>query len=193
MTTETIDLSEGGFNQSYGGTPPWGIGRHQPVFVQLATAGEIRGSVLNIGCGTGENALYLPAMGHEVWGIDSARAAIEKARGKSLQRGIRVNFRLVDALVIDSGFFHVLSDEDRARFAHSVATVFEPNGRYFMMCFCEQESREGPRRSTLHEIRSTFRDDLAIESIRETKFETTLHEGGAWAWLVSLTRNLSGR
>jgi cyclopropane fatty-acyl-phospholipid synthase-like methyltransferase len=203
MTSETIDLPEGGFNQSYSGTPPWDIGRPQPVFVQLATAGEIRGRVLDIGCGTGENALYLAGLGHDVWGIDFARAAIEQARSKSLQRGIRVNFRVVDALdlscvgqtfdtVIDSGFFHVLSDEDRPRFAHSLATVLEPKGRYFMLCFCEQETREGPRRVTHHDIRSTFRDGWTIEHIREAKFETTMHEGGAWAWLASLTRSPSG-
>jgi cyclopropane fatty-acyl-phospholipid synthase-like methyltransferase len=199
MATHTINLSGVGFNQSSSGAPPWDIGRPQPVFVQLSTAGEIRGRVLDIGCGTGENALYLAALGHDVCGIDFAYAAIEQARKKSLQRGIWVNFRLVNALdlpclgqtfdtVIDCGLFHVLSDEGRLRLAQGLTTVLDPGGRYFMLCFCEQETREGPRRITQHEIRSTFRNGWTIESIREAKFETTMHEGGAWAWLASITR-----
>jgi hypothetical protein len=46
------------FNTSYKGTPPWDIGRPQKEFVDLVSRGEIHGSVLDIGCGTGEHALF---------------------------------------------------------------------------------------------------------------------------------------
>jgi len=199
MSTETTTRPEGGFNQSYSSTPPWDINGPQPAFVRLAQSGHIVSRVLDVGCGTGENALYLAGLGHDVWGIDSARAAIEKARTKSLQRGIQVNFRLVDALAlpslgmtfdtaIDSGLFHVFSDEERTEFVRSLEAVLVPGGRYFMLCFSERETREGPRRVTQAEIRESFRDGWIVNDIGEAKFETLIHEGGAWAWLASITR-----
>ena len=199
MGGQEITRPEEGFNQTYNGVAPWDIERPQPAFVELAQAGEVRGSVLDAGCGTGENALYLAGLGHEVWGVDSALAAVQKARSKSLQRGIRVNFRLVDALelgclgktfdtVIDSGLFHVFSDEERIRFRESLAAVLVPGGNYFMLCFSERETREGPRRITQAEIRSFFQDGWTVNYIREARFETNIHNGGALAWLTSITR-----
>ena len=64
------------FESAYrGGPPPWDIGRPQKEFVELVRRGEITGSVLDIGCGTGEHALFFAAEGHEVWGIDSTPLA----------------------------------------------------------------------------------------------------------------------
>ena len=80
-----------------GGTP-WEIGRPQSAFVSLAQSQQIRSPVLDVGCGTGENALYLASLGLDVNGIDSARAAIETARDKARVRHVRANFRVVDAL-----------------------------------------------------------------------------------------------
>ncbi len=199
MGGQEITRPEEEFNQTYNGVAPWDIERPQPAFVELAQAGEVRGSVLDAGCGTGENALYLAGLGHEVWGVDSALAAIQKARSKSLQRGVRVNFRLVDALelgclgktfdtVIDSGLFHVFSDEERIRFRESLAAVLVPGGTYFMLCFSERETREGPRGIAQAEIRSFFQHGWTVNYIREARFETNIHDGDALAWLASITR-----
>ncbi|MDD1668838.1 MAG: class I SAM-dependent methyltransferase [Methanomicrobiales archaeon] len=87
------------FDSAYkGGPPPWDIGRPQKEFVELVRRGEIIGSVLDIGCGTGEHALFFAAEGHEVWAIDSAPLAIEKAKEKAAERGLRVHFLVMDAL-----------------------------------------------------------------------------------------------
>jgi SAM-dependent methyltransferase len=58
------------FEQAYQGQAPWDTGRPQPAIIKLAEAGQIRGSVLDVGCGTGENLLYLAARGHEACGLD---------------------------------------------------------------------------------------------------------------------------
>jgi predicted RNA methylase len=49
--------------------------RPQATVVPLAKAGEIVGSFLDVGCGTGESALSLAALGHEVLGVDASPAA----------------------------------------------------------------------------------------------------------------------
>ncbi len=138
------------FDSAYGGIPPWDIGHPQKEFIRLAEEGEIGGRVLDVGCGTGENALYLAHLGFEVWGIDGAQSAIKKAREKAKERGIKANFLTGDALklqslqkrfdtVIDCGLFHVFTDEERPIFATSLSSVLYPSGRYFMLCFSEHE------------------------------------------------------
>ncbi len=80
------------FQKSYLGPAPWDIPGPQPAFVGLEEAGAIHESVLDAGCGTGENALYLASRGHEVWGIDFVPVAIERAREKAKQRGLTAHF-----------------------------------------------------------------------------------------------------
>ena len=70
------------FDSAYRGTPPWDIGRPQKEFIDLVRRGEITGSVLDIGCGSGDNALFFAQEGFDVWGIDSSPLAIQKAREK---------------------------------------------------------------------------------------------------------------
>ena len=77
------------FDSAYRGTPPWDIGRPQKEFVELVRRGEISGSVLDIGCGTGEHALFFAGEGYEVWAIDSAPLAIQKAKEKAAERGLK--------------------------------------------------------------------------------------------------------
>jgi SAM-dependent methyltransferase len=86
------------FDSAYKGTPPWDIGRPQKEFIELVRRGELSGSVLDIGCGTGENALFFAGEGYEVWGIDSAPVAIQKAKEKAAGRGLKVHFLVLDAL-----------------------------------------------------------------------------------------------
>ncbi len=188
------------FNSIYEGIPPWDIGRPQKEIIRLAHAGEISGRVLDAGCGTGENALYLAGLGFEVWGIDAAPLAIKKAKEKASERGITVNFLVSDALkfqslrtnfdtVIDCGLFHVLSDEERPIFAASLSSALFPGGKYFMLCFSEHEPGSlGPRRVTQAEIQATFNKCWKINYIREAEFESTFGAKGVKAWLSSITR-----
>jgi SAM-dependent methyltransferase len=187
------------FLSAYDGVPPWDIGRPQPVFARAHDAGWIRGAVLDVGCGTGENALHLAARGRPVLGIDAAPAAIEKARAKAAARGLPGEFEVHDArdlgslgrrfdTVIDSGLFHVFSDADRPRFASSLRKVLRPGGSYLLLCFSDrQPGEEGPRRVSEAEIRATFAAHWRIDFIREARFETHNHPGGAMAWFASIT------
>ena len=188
------------FNSAYESTPPWDIGRPQKEFIRLAEDGEISGRVLDAGCGTGENALYLASLGFEVWGIDSAPSAIKKAKEKAKKREISVNFLVCDALklqllqnkfntVIDCGLFHGFTDEERPIFVASLSSAIYPDGKYFMLCFSEQEpGLYGPRRVTQAEIRAVFYKGWKINYIREAEFESTFGAEGVKAWLSSITR-----
>ncbi|MFQ5574884.1 MAG: class I SAM-dependent methyltransferase [Terriglobia bacterium] len=179
---------------------PWDIGRPQSAIVALEREGELSGTVLDIGCGTGDNALFVAGMGYEVWGVDTAPTAIKRARQKAAEAGLDAHFELVDALelgalerrfdtFVDSGLFHTLSDEARPVFKSSLEGVAKPGSTYFMLCFSELEPPGwGPRRVTKEEIRATFGDGWRVNYIRSSAFDSALErDDPVRAWLASLT------
>jgi SAM-dependent methyltransferase len=188
------------FEASYrSGDAPWDLGGPQPAIVALAEAGRITGSVLDIGCGTGENALYLAGRGHAVFGLDGSATAIEQARAKAAARGVPVEFHLWDALelgrlrksfetVIDVGLFHVFSDGERRRYAESLAEVTASGSDLFILCFSTAEPPGGgPRRVDEEEVRGAFRGHFATMEVRPAQLA---RRGGppAQALLACLTR-----
>ena len=193
------------FESIYAGQPRWEIGRPQKAI--LDTADRITGSVLDTGCGTGENALYFARRGQSVTGIDFLAEPIRLAQQKASERGLTATFRVMDALalkelpevfdsVIDSGLFHVFGDEDRRRYVEGLASVLNPGGRLFLLCFSDAEPGEqGPRRVSKKEIDDAFADGWVVESIKPTRFEVrpdpndiSFSEGGPRAWFVVVRR-----
>jgi SAM-dependent methyltransferase len=188
------------FEEAYRGTPPWDIGRAQPAFEELADAGEIAGPVLDAGCGTGENALFLAARGLEVVGVDAVPAAVEAARAKARERGLEVEFLVSDALrlgelgrsfatVIDSGLFHTFDDDERLSYVRGLAAVLRPRGRACVLCFSEREAGSGgPRRVTQAELRDAFdRPPFRVLSI-EPAVMASNGGPGRQAWLAKAER-----
>jgi cyclopropane fatty-acyl-phospholipid synthase-like methyltransferase len=189
------------FENIYSGQPPWEIGRPQKPFVDAAD--RITGAVLDAGCGTGENALYFAGRGQPVTGIDFLTGPVQRAKQKAGERGLSATFLEMDALAlknlpakfesaIDSGLFHVFSDVDRKRYVDGLASVLNPGGRLFLLCFSDAEPGEqGPRRVSRKEIEAVFAQGWAIESLEPSRFETRpdvkefqFSEGGPHAWFV---------
>jgi SAM-dependent methyltransferase len=184
---------------------PWDIGRPQPAFARLAEAGRLTGRVLDVGCGTGEHALLAARHGADATGVDVAPAAIERAQAKAAQRGLTVRFVVGDALdleplglagtidtVIDSGVFHVFSDEDRPRYVAGLASVLKPGGTAYLMCFSDrQPGGFGPRRVRQDELRDAFAAGWTVESISADSFDINPLQGTtqAQAWLAVLRRD----
>ena len=166
----TIDRNT--FESIYAGQPRWEIGRPQKAFLNVAD--QITGSILDSGCGTGENAFFFASRGHKVTGIDFLEEPINRAKQKAAERGLTATFLVMDALalkdlpevfdnVIDSGLFHVFSDDDRRRYVEGLATVLKPGGRLFFLCFSDEEPGEqGPRRVSRKEIEDAFAEGWAV-------------------------------
>lgn len=209
MTAERVER----FNASYvDGRPPWDIGRPQPAITRLAAEGQITGSVVDVGCGTGENVLHLASLGCEVTGFDFAPAAIAQARRKAAERRLDATFIVADVLdlgtyesrfdsAIDSGCFHVFDDEDRRHYTASVRGALRTGGTLFLVCFSERQPGDwGPRRVTQAELRAAFAEGWRVNWIRAAHFEVgpQIREiiGGEGpespprieAWLMAATR-----
>ena len=158
------------FESAYAGQAPWDIGRPQKAIIDVAD--RIAGSILDAGCGTGENALFFAGRGHKVTGIDFLAEPIERARRKAAERGLEATFLVMDALAlkdipevfdtaIDSGLFHVFDDEDRRRYVEGLASVLKPGGRLFLLCFSDEEpGTQGPRRVSTAGDRGRLRRGL---------------------------------
>lgn len=193
------------FENFYTGKAPWDIGKPQGTYVALGD--RITGPVLDAGCGTGENALYVASLGRRVTGIDFLQEPIRRAQIKAVERGLSVDFLVKDALtlgdwdkrfasVIDCGLFHVFSDDHRRRYVQGLARVVEPGGRVFLMCFSDQEpGTEGPRRVSKQELYDAFADEWDVESIEPCRFEVNseftdvkFSEGGPKAWRAIIRR-----
>ncbi len=189
------------FENLYAGQPRWEIGRPQQAL--LSVADRITGSVLDSGCGSGENALFLAGRGQRVTGIDFLAEPINLAKQKAAERGVKATFLVMDALalkelpevfnnVIDSGLFHVFSDEDRRRYIEALAAVLKAGGRLFLLCFSDAEpGDQGPRRLSKREIADAFSNDWVVESIEPSRYEvrpdpkdSSFRDGGPRAWFV---------
>ena len=89
MTEPGINIEDVDFEQLYQGKSPlgprmpWDIGAAQPAIVALEDAGEFTGEVADLGCGLGDNAIFLASRGHHVTGLDGAPSAIEEARARA--------------------------------------------------------------------------------------------------------------
>ncbi len=195
------------FEQMYQGQAPWDTGRPQPAIIKLAEAGQIRGSVLDVGCGTGETLLYLATRGHEALGLVFVSVAIERAKAKAAQRGINAHFIVRNALelkklgrqfdtVIDCGLFHTFTDDERPAFIKGLADVLGHGGSLYILCFSDEEPGiEGPRRISQQEIRDAFHDGWTIQRIEATQFDSIppkdgpkFSPGGPKAWLATIGR-----
>lgn len=191
---------------------PWDIGRPQRAFVEAggAIARRSDGSparVIDIGCGTGDLALWLAAQGCAVTGVDFLAAPLDAARRKAHARGLAVNFLQMDALsigelperfdaAVDCGLFHTFDDTGRAAYGRALANLLEPGSRLFILCMSDAEpGTHGPRRISARELRAAFAGGWEVESIEPSRFEVVpgipgaeFTSGGARAWFVTVRR-----
>jgi SAM-dependent methyltransferase len=172
--------------------------------VKVVRAGELNaGRVLDVGCGTGENALYFVEDGFSVVGVDLSTRAIGAAKAKATERKLKVDFRIANALsldfkndyfdnAIDSGLFHTFNDSSRVDFAREIARVLKTGGKYFMLCFSDKEPTNwgGPRRISKQEIETTFSPLFKINYVIDAFFATRIHNNGGRAYLTSATKSL---
>ena len=182
------------WNESYAsGQLPWDTGEAEPVLVEFVTAGGVtQGRALEIGAGTGTNAIWMAERGFDVLGVDLAPLAVEKAQTKMKGRALRCRFAAWDILaapppdgpfqfVFDRGCFHVFDEAgEREKFAAHVAGALAPGGLWLSLIgSTEGEAREvGPPRRTAREVALAIEPALEIVELRSAEF----HTHGARAW-----------
>jgi SAM-dependent methyltransferase len=182
------------------GAPPWDIGRPQPAVVRLAAAGGFAGTVLDAGCGTGENALHVASFGLPVLGVDVAETALAIARAKTRNRNLEVEFAAVDAFaldrlcrlfetVLDCGLFHTFDGDERPRYVASLAAVTERDATLYVLCFSDAGPGTGPHPVSEETLRAAFspRSGWKVAAVEPDRIETR-YDDGTPAWLATIER-----
>ena len=174
------------------GPAPWDVGRPQPAIVRVAE--RFAGPVLDAGCGTGENALHVAALGVPVLGVDVAETAVALAREKAAARGIDARFEVGDALhlprlkrtfatVLDCGLFHTFDGDERAEYVAGLAEIMEPGGFVYVLCLNDE-----PHPVAESELHAAFAQGWDVVSVVPERIETNFHAGGARAWLATIQK-----
>lgn len=174
------------WNESYaGGQLPWDTGQPEPLLVEFVTSNTVPpGSALEIGAGTGTNAIWMAERGFDVFGVDVAPLAVERAQAKMEGRALRCRFAVWNVLsapppggpfpfVFDRGCFHVFDEpEERERFAAQVAAVLAPGGLWLSLIgSTEGPPREiGPPRRSAREVTLAIEPALEIVELRSAEF-----------------------
>ena len=159
------------------GITPWERSKVPAPVVELAQRTEAPGRALDLGCGTGRDAVYLSGRGWSVTGVDAVPQAIDGARRRAGAAGAEVEWVLGDvtrlrtlgigdgySLVIDRGCFHGLSEEERERCAQEVTAVTAPAARLLMFAFQPRRFGLGPRGVTRDQIQAYFGPSWQLES-----------------------------
>ncbi|AEG60316.1 class I SAM-dependent methyltransferase [Desulforamulus ruminis] len=139
------------------GDTPWAIGKPDFNLIQTVTAMDIKPcKALDIGCGTGDNSIWLAQKNFAVIGIDTSDVAIQKAIEEVSKGNVKCTFMVFDFLTnkmeeapfgfaFDRGCFHSLnSDEERKSFAKNVAAHLEKDGLWLSIVGNADEQRDGP-------------------------------------------------
>ncbi|OCB25329.1 transferase [Mycobacterium malmoense] len=129
-------------------TPPWDTKAPKDSVVAWHGGGWVHGDVLDIGCGLGDNAIYLARNGFRVTGLDISPTALVTAQLRAHEAGADVTFAVADATkldgftdafdtVIDSGMFHCLDDDGKRSYAAAVHRATRPGATLLISCFSD--------------------------------------------------------
>jgi SAM-dependent methyltransferase len=126
------------------GTPRWDTGVPQPELQELVRD-RAPGRALDLGCGTGADAVYLAGRGWDTTGIDFAPEAVAAARKKAADAGVTAAFvqgdasRLADAgvegpfdLLLDIGCYHTIPASHRDAYVAGAAAAARPGAHFYL-------------------------------------------------------------
>ncbi len=138
------------------------------------------GRALDIGCGTGAQAVYLARNGWQVTAIDAVSRPLARARARAAAAGVEVDWieasvaRLAElwlapgfALVFDRGCFHGLSDDERAAYAASVTALAAPGATLLLMAFAPNRILVAPAGAEQSELEGRFAEWELIGAARD--------------------------
>jgi SAM-dependent methyltransferase len=149
-------------------TPPWDTKAPSESVIAWQTGGWVHGDVLDIGCGFGDNAIFLARNGPTVTGLDISPTALITAEQRAENAGVGVKFAAADSTkldgytdafdtVIDVGLFHSLDDDGRRSYAAAVHRATRPGATLLLSCFSDanpvgKEWRPAVSEETLRDV-----------------------------------------
>ena len=185
---------------------PWDSGVPSDQLQRILVDHDIAPSrMLEIGCGTGTNAIYLAELGFDVTAVDVAPLAIQQAIEKAKAADVTVDFRVVDlvaadtasrltggepfSFIFDRGVYHCLRRENLNEFLTTIGQLAAPGATYSLLAGnANDPDREegGPPQVHAHELAGELQPLFDLVELRECRFGGVVIEGApveplAWA------------
>jgi len=169
------------------GRTPWDTGLTPPEVVETVSAME-PGRALDLGCGTGTNAIWLAQRGWRAVGVDFSSLAIESARRKAdwtsgvefvegdVTRLDELGVKGPFDLVLDIGCFHSVPVGRRDAYVREVSAVTEPGALVMIYAFGGWFRWPGSTRTREPEIRRRFGRAFELERVVRGRQP----QGSAW-------------
>jgi SAM-dependent methyltransferase len=164
---------------------PWETGQPSTELKRVLRELSVRpGKAVELGCGTGTNAVWLAGQGWEVTAVDLSVQAIRKARRRAAEAGVRVQFLvgdLTDPLLLqgpfnfffDRGCYHAVRQADAAGYHRTLKRITRPGtpGLVLMGNAEEPEEKTGPPVVSRQEIYEEWAGHFGILSLRPFRFD----------------------
>jgi SAM-dependent methyltransferase len=185
------------------GNPPWETGQPSSELARVIAEEKIQpGRVIELGCGSGINAVWLAQQGFDVTAADFNRLAIDKARERAAAAGVTVRFVLADVLNLpdeydpfpfffDRGCYHAVRSVNvqaylrtlkRVTASGSIGLILAGNARD------PHEPGQGPPVVSAEDLHRELEPAFEIVRLREFRFDTTPEKGMpaflAWSCLL---------
>ncbi|MCL5782448.1 MAG: class I SAM-dependent methyltransferase [Candidatus Thermoplasmatota archaeon] len=109
--------------------------------------------ILDLGCGTGTEAIFMASLGYEVTGVDISQEALKIATAKSSKQGAAVNWIQADAanlpipddsvdFISDRGCLHIIPEADQQKYARETTRILKQGGYFLIRGSAQQISEE---------------------------------------------------
>ena len=182
------------------GTPSWETGVPAAGLLHVLDEGWLRPSVtLEIGCGTGADAVELVKRGFEVTAVDNSPTAIERARARAELEDALPRFVLADIFefaptagqfdfVYDAGFYHFVRNYDLNRYLDVLWRVTRPGSLYLTLAAASEAAEGGPPRVTKRQLYHDLGRLLEIVQLQRCRLESRFQKDGQPAWLCLMRR-----
>jgi len=100
-------------------------------------------AALELGCGTGTNAIIMARSGWDVTGVDFSQLAIAQAKRRASAASLSIRFLQQDAtylknvhgpfaLILDIGCFHSVTEKSRMRYLQQIDALLSPEGTFLL-------------------------------------------------------------
>jgi cyclopropane fatty-acyl-phospholipid synthase-like methyltransferase len=194
------------FEASYRfGFAEWAIGRPQPDLVRAVESGALAACprVCDVGCGTGDTAIFLAERGHEVVAVDRVRRAITlaRARAEALQLAGNATFMAADVFslpeleigrfdaIVDSGLLHQFTAPQAKAYVALLRGMLRPSGVALVHAFRDHGPARsaGPRRLSESDLLDAFGEGWRCQAIEPAQFHATSARTYP-AWLARFER-----
>jgi len=177
---------------------PWDVGQPEDALVEFIDSGLVKPCrVLEIGCGNGNDAIFLAKKGFDVTVIDISKRAIEIAKERAKNANVKCNFIAEDAtdlksvpgkfdFVYDRACFHFIPEEKRGKYVQTVKKFLIKGGYFFLIVSSDKDAVKGPYQFSKEDIEKIFGNDFDILDIR--LITLTQHKENPTPYLCTMKR-----